>query len=209
MEMMFKRYIPAILIAAAGLPAMAQYDQDITVEGKYVPEFIPQDRIGLFPRPVKFPAEKSSLSYSLAGVNADFIPQAIPIPATGWNDTRRYSDARGYVELGLGSWLQSTLSAGYRFIDSRTTTVGIRLQHNSTSLWKPELSEAMAGTRMWRYDESLAIYGSHIFDGKGRLDAAIDYHIGNFNYYCYNPVVADDAGDVRLPLRPSTIYRHV
>ncbi len=160
MEMMFKRYIPAILIAAAGLPAMAQYDQDITVEGKYVPEFIPQDRIGLFPRPVKFPAEKSSLSYSLTGVNADFIPQAIPIPATGWNDTRRYSAARGYVELGLGSWLRSTLSAGYRFIDSRNTTVGIRLQHNSTSLWKPELSEAMADTRMWRYDESLGIYGS-------------------------------------------------
>ncbi len=195
MEMMFKRYIPAILIAAAGLPAMAQYDQDITVEGKYVPEFIPQDRIGLFPRPVKFPAEKSSLSYSLTGVNADFIPQAIPIPATGWNDTRRYSAAHGYVELGLGSWLRSTLSAGYRFIDSRNTTVGIRLQHNSTSLWKPELSEAMADTRMWRYDESLGIYGSHIFDGKGRLDAAIDYHIGNFNYYGYNPVVADDAGD--------------
>ncbi len=188
---MFKRYIPTLILVAASLPVMAQYDQDISVEGKYVPEFIPRDRIGLFPRPVKFPADKSTLSYSLNGVNADFVPQAIPIPAIGWNDTRSYSTARGYVDLGLGSWLESTFSAGYRFIDTRTTTVGIRLQHNSTSLWKPEISTATVDTRMWRYDESLGIYGSHIFDGRGRLDAAIDYHIGNFNYYGYAPYITN------------------
>lgn len=184
---MLKRYIPVLLLASASLPMTAQYDQDISVEGKYVPEFIPRDRIGQFPKPVKFPAGKSTLDYSLGGVNADFLPQAIPIQATGWRDTRRYSKARGYVGFGLGSWLESTLSAGYRFVDSRSTVVGVRLQHNSTSLWKPQLSPASDNTRMWRYDESLGVYGSHIFEGKGRLDAAVDYHIGNFNYYGYDP----------------------
>lgn len=85
------------------------------------------------------------------------------------------------------AWLNSTLSAGYRFIDDRNTTFGVRLQHNSTSLWKPEVSETMKDTRMYRYDESIGFYGSHDFNGKGRLSGALDWHIGNFNYYGYNP----------------------
>lgn len=190
MEMMKTRYISLLLLAAPALQGAAQYDQDIDVEGRYVPEFIARDRIGLFPRPVRFPLEKSTLSYSMAGVHADFTPQAIPIRVTGWNDTRRWSDSHGYMDLGLGSWLESTLSAGYRFVDNGRTVAGIRLQHNSTSLWKPDLSAATADTRMWRYDESVGIYASHVFDGKGRLDASVDYHIGNFNYYGYNPADA-------------------
>lgn len=187
MEMIKSRYLSLLLLAAPAFQSWAQYDQDINVEGKYVPEFIPQDRIGVFPRPVRFSLEKSTLDYSLTGVHADFTPQAIPVPVTGWKDTRRWSDSRGYLELGLGSWLESTLSAGYRIIDNRKTVLGLRLQHNSTSLWKPDLAPSVADTRMWRYDEAIGIYASHLFDGKGRLDAAVDYHIGNFNYYGYNP----------------------
>ena len=191
MEMMKTRYISLLLLAAPAMQGAAQYDQDIDVEGKYVPEFIARDRIGLFPRPVKFPLEKSALEYSLAGVHADFTPQAIPISATGWKDTRRWDDSRGYLSLGLGSWLESTLSAGYRFIDSGSTVAGIRLQHNSTSLWKPDMP-SMPDTRMWRYDEAVGIYASHNFEGKGRLDVSADYHIGNFNYYGYDPYYAYD-----------------
>lgn len=183
-----KHYIPLLLIAAASLPAAAQYDQDINVEGKYVPEIINHDRIGLFPRPVRFPLEKSTLDYSLSGVNADFHPQLVPISATGWNASRQWSNHRGYVELGLGSWLESTLSAGYRIIDSRESALGVRLQHNSTSLWKPNVAPEMSDTRMWRYDEAVGVYGHHTFGDKGRLDAALDYHIGNFNYYGYIPI---------------------
>lgn len=190
MEMIKSRYMALILLALPAMRSQAQYDQNISVEGKYVPEFIAQDRIGLFPRPVKFPMETSSLTYSLTGVHADFTPEAVAMPATGWRATRHAASARGYVDLGLGSWLEGTLSAGYRIIDTRESALGIRLQHNSTSLWKPNLSEAMADTKMWRYDESLGIYGHHTFDGKGRLDAAIDYHIGNFNYYGYDPAAA-------------------
>lgn len=188
MEMMHTRHISSLLLlaAATALPAAAQYDQDINVEGKYVPEYIQHDRIGIFPRPVRFEAAKSSLSYSLGGVNADFTPQALPLQATGWRTARRLSDTRGYVELGLGSYLQSTLSAGYLIIDNPLSALGVRLQHNSTSLWRPKLSASTHDSRMWRYDESLGVYGHHTFEGKGRLDAALDYHIGNFDYYgCY------------------------
>lgn len=178
----------ALMIAAitmGGLFASAQYDQNINVEGKYVPEYISHDRIGLFPEPVKFPAQKSELDYSLTGVNADFEPMLVPLQATGWNSTRLYSANRGYLDLALGSWLRSTLSAGYRFVETKETIFGVRFQHNSTSLWKPEVSTAAADTRMWRYDESLGLYAAHSFGDNGRLDAAVDYHLGNFNYYGY------------------------
>lgn len=181
------KYLAALTMAAAAvLPAWAQYDQQISVEGRYVPEYITHDRIGVYPRPVRFPLDKSSLEYSLQGVNADFRPQAVPIQATGWHTTQHVSDRRGYLEVGLGSWLESSLSAGYRIVDTRVSTLGVRLQHNSTSLWNPRLRDGL-DTRQWRYDESLGIYGHHIFDNVGRIDAALDYHLGNFNYYGMNP----------------------
>lgn len=178
--MKFRSFL--ILFAATSLTAFAQYDQDIAVEGKYTPEYINHDRIGTFPKPIRFPLEKSTLQYSLSGINADFTPQAVPIQATGWKSTRDFTSHRGYVELGIGSWLESTLSAGYRFIDTRESALGLRLQHNSTSLWNPKLSENI-DNKMERYDESIGIYGHHTFGTSGRLDAAFDYHLGNFDYY--------------------------
>ncbi|MDE7116746.1 MAG: hypothetical protein K2O56_10020 [Muribaculaceae bacterium] len=182
-----KKHIISAIAAVSVLPAAAQYNQSISVDGKYVPEVFRLDRINSFPRQVKFSLETNPLSYDGRSVPAAFAPSLLPLPATGWRDTREYSDSRGYLDLGAGSWLNSTLSAGYRFIDDRNTTFGVRLQHNSTSLWKPEVSELMKDTRMYRYDESIGFYGSHDFNGKGRLSGAVDWHIGNFNYYGYNP----------------------
>lgn len=182
-----KRYIFSALAAAVALPVAAQYNQSISVDGKYVPEVFRLDRINSFPKQVKFSLETNPLSYDGKSVPAGFAPRLLPLPATGWRDTRDFSDSRGYLELGAGSWLNSTLSAGYRFIDNKNTTFGVRLQHNSTSLWKPEVSELMKDTKMYRYDESLGFYASHDFEGKGRLQGALDWHIGNFNYYGFNP----------------------
>lgn len=186
------RLLSSGVLLAAVMPAIAQYDQNINVEGKYVPEFIDRDRIGLFPKQLKFPPQKSELAYSLTGVNADFAPMLVPLQATGWNTTREYSANRGYLDLGMGSWLNSTLSAGYRFVDDRNTVFGVRLQHNSTSLWNPDVDARLKDAKRWRYDESLGIYASHIFEGLGSLDAALDYHLGNFNYYGFSPYFIPD-----------------
>lgn len=181
----------------SALPAAAQYDQDINVEGKYVPEYINHDRIGLFPKPVRFDTQQSELSYYLKGVNAQFEPQLVPLQATGWRTSRTYSHHRGYLDLGLGSWLDATLSAGYRFVDTDDTLFGVRLQHNSTSLWKPKLSSASEDVKRSRYDEMIGLYASHVFDSTGRLDAAVDYHVGYFNYYGFDlPQVISDASNL-------------
>lgn len=181
------RYIISAAMVLAAFSASAQFDQSISVEGKYIPEVIRIDRINAFPRQEKFVLETSPLSYDATGTTAAFLPSLNTIPALGWKDTRKTADNCGYLDFGIGSWLNSTLSAGYRFIRTDESILGVRLQQNSTSLWKPNISDISADTHQWRYDESIGIYGSHLFSGYGRLDAALDYHIGNFNYYGFNP----------------------
>ncbi len=201
--------LAALAPLGTAVPARAQFNQQIAVDGKYVPEIIPLDRINSFPRRERFELTNSPLAYDTQGVAAAFAPQLVPSAATGWRSIRQISDRRGYLELGAGSWLNSTLSAGYRFVQTDRTTLGVRLQHNSTSLWKPELSELYADTKEWRYDESIGVYGSHVFEGRGRLDGAVDYHIGNFNYYGFAPSWAGIAGPDAVPDVPTQTLNDV
>lgn len=201
MKRSFSLYILPMLFGLT--PAAAQFNQSISVDGKYTPEIIRLDRINSFPALERFTMETSPLAYDASGVPASFSPSLITMPATGWRDTRKISRNRGYLELGAGSWLNSTLSAGYRFINNDLTTLGVRLQHNSTSIWKPEITPLYSDTRQWKYDESLGIYGSHLFEEYGRLEAAIDWHIGNFNYYGFAPEWAGLCNPKDIPAVPT------
>ena len=179
----------ALTVAATILlsgTAAAQLHESINVEGKYVPDVIRIDRINTFPKALRQDLVSEPLEYERSGVATAFSPSLLTMPATGWRANRHISDTPGYVELGVGSWLNSTLSAGYRFVDNSSTLFGVRLQHNSTSLWKPKLSEMYADVKQERYDESLGLYASHVFKGHGRLDAALDWHFGHFNYYGFH-----------------------
>lgn len=181
-----KRLNIYILFSALPVVASAQLNESINVEGKYVPEVIRLERINTFPTALRFNLESNPLNYEVKGLPVGFNPSLLPMPAIGWGDSRQPSRHKGYLELGAGSWLNSTLSAGYRFIDSETMTLGVRLQHNSTSLWKPEMNELYKDVRQFRYDENIGVYYSSLFRDKGRLNAAIDYHYGNFNYYGFH-----------------------
>ncbi|MBD5356348.1 MAG: hypothetical protein HDR88_04995 [Bacteroides sp.] len=176
--------VAGVAVALTGcLSSNAQLHESISVEGKYVPEVIRVDRVNVFPAAVGFTLDSTPMEYEWGGVAASFSPYLLHLPATGWRDTKKYVSNKGYLEFGIGSWLNSTLSAGYRFVDNSNTLVGIRLQHNSTSLWKPHLSEATYNESQYRYDESVGLYASHLVSGVGRFDAAFDYHVGLFNYY--------------------------
>lgn len=190
---MMKKYILTIIAACMAIGAQAQYDQTIEVEGKYLPDIIDHDRVGRFPKAVRFGIEQTPLSYSMDGLVADFTPQAVPMPATAWRVSHEFSTYRGYLDLGLGSWLNSTASAGYRFVDNEATVFGIKLQHNSTSLWRPKMSEPVEDVKRYRYDESAGLYASHKFAGIGMLRAEADWHLGLFNYYGFNPMMKAEA----------------
>lgn len=186
-KILLKRLCVLSAIAACSLGVSAQQlHEEISVDGRYVPDVIRIDRINFLPKPVETVLTARLMEYEDKGVAASFIPSMVAMPPTGWRAARTISSNRGYLEAGTGSWLNSTLSAGYRFLDNSTTLFGVRLQHNSTSLWQPWKSVNGDDTRQYRYDESVGLYASHVFDGAGRLDAALDYHVGYFNYYGFS-----------------------
>lgn len=173
--------VAAVMTVSA--TASAQLHEQIEVEGNYSPEVILQSKINAFPESGTLQLPMAELPYQTAGVTADFSPVIYPMPASGWNTTEDFSDYRGYVYFGTGSWLNTILSAGLKFYDNGKSRAGLRLQHNSTSLWKPTIQGMKACARQFRYDEAIGLYGEWNFTGKGKLTADLDYSLGLFNYY--------------------------
>lgn len=169
--------------------ALAQsITESVTVEGHYTPEIIPADRLALLPATVALKAPESPMAYDRKGVAADFAPDALNMPATGWRSVKGYDTSRGYLDLRLGSWLNASLSAGFSAISSEDTRLNVYLQHNSTSLWQAWKADAGKGVpagadRRYRYDETIGADLTHRLPGLGTITGDLQYHYGNFNYY--------------------------
>lgn len=194
-----KRVIVGVMLASLTCGVYSQHlTESVTVEGKYTPEIIPADRLALLPAIVVLNAPESNMAYDRKGVAAAFSPDALNMPATGWRAKKFYDTSKGYVGFRLGSWLNSSLSAGFNAISERDTRLNVYLQHNSTSLWQawkqdPEKGTPAADKRL-RFDETIGADLTHKLSGLGGLDAAVRYHIGYFNYYgtSSGPKIEDD-----------------
>ena len=184
----YLRHIIALAVSAVATAALAQsITESVTVEGKYTPDIIPADRLALLPATVTLIAPESPMTYDRKGIMANFAPDALSMPATGWLAKKDYATSRGYLDFRLGSWLNSSLSAGLTAFNNQDTRLNVYLQHNSTSLWQPWKEDAgnaiQAADKRFRYDETIGADLSHSILGMGRLNAALNYHLGYFNYY--------------------------
>ena len=186
------RFLASMLSLAAVMPLCAQeLHERLEVEGQYEYDKLPAHRLDRLPQFERFQAADSKLEYSTNGVPADFSPSAPDALATVWGAERKGFIPRGYINLTLGSWLDSDLSAGYSILRSKEQHLGVRLQHNSTSLWRPFGAESP--TR-FSYQEEIGVDYSKIFAGKGILSVSGQYHLGYFNYYGGDPIMyAPDA----------------
>lgn len=183
-----KTIIALAAIAAMHCTAIAQnLTESVTVEGRYTPEIISADRLSLLPTVMSLTAPESPMTYDRKGVTANFAPDALNLPATGWRAKKIFNNSRGYVDFRLGSWLNSSLSAGVAAIRNVDTRLDVYLQHNSTSLWQPWKDDAekslQDADKRFRYDETIGADLTHRLLGLGKLTAAIQYHLGYFNYY--------------------------
>lgn len=193
-------YIGAALALAAALPAGAQgLHESIGVDGKYVREVTVQERINTLPSRLALSVESNPLSYQLSGTDAAYSSVGGAMPLLTPFASRRHSDYPGYLQLGAGSWLNSTLSAGYRFADNGRTLAGIWLQHNSTSLWKPD--EKLSEIKRSVYDESAGLYASHRFDA-GTLTGRLSWNGAWYNYY--GTALTARERDMRAPTQTLT-----
>ena len=187
---------------SAPISAQEQLNESLVVEGDFDAKIQHQNRVGVSPARLEVVLPKPSLPFASAGVPTEEQPGFFALPVTGWKVTRSYSDYKGYVDLGIGSYLNIVGSAGYRFVDTEKFVLGAMLQHNSSSLFSPvsyvwpEENENLPdkATRK-RSDTRLAVYGSHDF-GIGKLAAEIGYHYGNFNYYGVNQNMVSNYGKI-------------
>lgn len=184
-----KRYIVVmgVMLCFAGMKGQS-LEESLTVEGTYTPEVIAADRLSATPSIISLSAPASNLSYDLQGVTANFAPDALAMPATGWQTNRLLDTSRGYLNLSLGSWLNASLSAGVKAINNEDTKLNVWLRHNSTSLWQawkadPDKGIDYAADRRFRYDERIGADLRHKIANAGTLTADLQYHFGHFNYY--------------------------
>lgn len=153
-----------------------------TATGDYKAEFIPHSRLSGLPKHASMTIPKGTLPVALDPVDVYHVPLIVTQQgAKAYVATNRY---RGYLSLSAGSYLDASLSAGYRFIDDDNTAAGAWLQHSSTSLFRPQTANPDAqASRRKAYDQTIELYGSHFFDGVGTLQADMAYRLGFFNYY--------------------------
>lgn len=180
-----KRHMIYMALACTALSAMAQEKLEGTmyVEGEYVPTIVRQDKIHLLPQKVSFELPSLNPQTSRSLLTGDYSPAFSALPAPVWRGELAGYPWRGYLDLGLGSYLNSTLSAGYRLADTEKMTADIWLQHNSTSLFHPRTNEYTRNWKRYAYDERIGLNFGYDFGNSGLFNASLGYHLGLFNYY--------------------------
>lgn len=179
---MKKQVITYLLVGIAALPAASQEKLEGTlyVEGEYVPTVVRQDKIHLLPQKVSFELPTFRPEPATGLLTGNYVPGYNALPAPVWQGAAAEYPWRGYLYGGIGSYLNSTLSAGYRMVATDATKADIWFQHTGTSLFKPRICDR--DLKRYRYDERLGLRVSHRFSA-GTLTADAHYHLGFFNYY--------------------------
>lgn len=176
-------YLLPCLCMSATLMAQ-ELSGSLTATGDYKAEIRNHSRLSGLPLRLQTRVPEGSLPVALEALPVTVEPGLERLPAhdSGLALPHRYP---GYVALTAGSYLNASLSAGYRFVQNERTTFGAWIQHNSSSLFRPDTEAAppAEAPRKKMYDETISLYGSHLFEGKGLLSASATYHLGYFNYY--------------------------
>lgn len=175
-------YLISLLMPAVAALAQSNLNESLYVEGEYVPDIVRQDKIHLLPQKKSFEIKKETPGYALGAVTSDYRSTIYALPALNLFTSRPASTSRGYLDLGMGQYLNCAASAGYRIVDQPNSEAGVWLQHNSTSLSRSRTNEFEPCQRRRMYDETIGAYLSRSLE-KGHLDAALSYHLGYFNYY--------------------------
>lgn len=169
-------------IALATSATAQELKENIHVEGSYTPEIIRQERLNSFPKAPDFSPEGIRLPYDTKARILDYQPVLTPMQATEWGATRDSYSYKGYLKAGLGSYLNSDLSAGFRPVNNNKSIFGASVQFNSSSLYHNDAPGEKDLLRR-RYNGEINLYASHRFTDLGLLSASASYGFGYFNYF--------------------------
>lgn len=193
-----------LILALAFLPLAAtaqDLHESFTVLGEYIPDVIRQDKIHTLPEKHLFTMPATSLPYATGGVAGEFRPSVGVMAPPLWH-ARLQNAPRGYLDFGMGNYMNMAGSAGYRFVNTTTTEAGIWLQHNSWWGFRPNLSAETAHYHKKLTDDRVGLYLSHTFTA-GTLRADVQYHGAWFNYYGASAAKPGDEAPTQTIVNPS------
>lgn len=166
----------SLALMAAGACAQ-ELNESMTVQGAYDPVIRHHERLSALPSRIELPLPEASLPLAERGVEVPVYSSFAPMGDTGWHTTLP-APSRGYLDIQAGSFLNTSVSAGYKAIYNDKSSLGLWLQHCSSSLFRA--NETSPYRR--RYDETLGATFSHTFT-PGTLSLKATWHLGYFNYY--------------------------
>lgn len=194
------------------MPASAQeLSGTVAVEGEFDPMVIETERLGEYPLTYRFELPQISLNYDVEGKTTDFAPSLLTMGVTGWNTLRSSAPPRGYLDLRVGSYLNSRLDGAVWLLRDSVNTLSADLNYRSTSLFKTHGIPAGFSSPQRRrlYDGTLGLNYSRRIGNDGLFATRLDYRLGYFNYYdCETErksqqatagAQASDAGTPRVP----------
>ncbi len=177
---MMKKYITGIFSFAIVLCATAQdLSKEITIEKDFVPEERSATRLKTTPRFTMPKVERKKLDFSERRSASEIEPSIATLEPAPCADTLPVSPYNGYVRAGYFPIANTTLSAGYRFINTKNTRLNAWLQHDGivNGVEMPNGDEITLRT----CDVSLGIAFGHRINTNSLLSANVDYSFYRFN----------------------------
>lgn len=178
----------AMLMAVAcamGVFAQNTLQKEITIEKEFVPTERKAEKKSLLPSVVKQDVPMNKPSYSLWSEPVNSTPQVALLDPYGYKTTKDFSTYRGYMRLLGGSYLNMSLSAGYRIIADEHADLGIRFQHCSSWLGYNKspnlLNDATAQKQKFNDNVLGAHWRKELREGTLTLLGLLQFD--SFNYY--------------------------
>lgn len=188
--------------ASCATIAAQELNESLVVEGEYTPTVRRQDKINMLPERLRYNLSPNDLKFAGSGVTTNSENDIYALPAIGWQNSRNIDTDKGYLDFGIGSYMNITGSAGWSFLNTQQSKAGVWLQHNSSSTFSPfdyqwdtpneELPDK--ATRKLS-DSKLGLYASHHFDA-GTLDTQLSYRFARFNYYGVDRDIVTNYGKI-------------
>lgn len=182
---MNNKILIALLLGTGCLSASGQLNSSVSVEGEYEPLVIETEKLTIFPTGYRFDIPASSLSYELNGVVADFRPDLITMGATGRQTSRTWQKRRGYLDFRLGSYLKSSLHAGYFIINDSVQSFLSEINFGSSTLFRERgIPESYTKPPLKRlYEGGVGLHYNRLLGAEGILHADAKYDVSYFNYF--------------------------
>ena len=178
------RNILACAVIAAGSANADELNQTISVEKETQAVEHKADKLQSLPDPAHVTTRNVRLNFSDWAIPASLDASLVTQKPRPFDDGRKADDKRGYVEYGMGNYLNIVGSAGYRLVDTERTRLSLWLQHNSTN-------GTIADSKRFVADNRISLdFGQATKIGTFSANAA--YRYNKFNYYAQSPDFSDD-----------------